>query len=232
MNEKEDEWIEERKKEADDLLRLFELESICPVTDPVWQNWRQYITNGCVLHVAAEKSPKLLARLLATDCGKTMLDFRHTGRLTPLYCAVAAENMESIKLLIRAGAHSKCKYILTEDCPVVKAYRIYEGHTAKYNLGGVMLGAHLTEEKRIAFWETHMIPATNNQYREYMTKCDKWGVKWVQRSNASNTITAVLLCLKKKVIQKKVQKDVVSYVLKPLLRGILEHEAWPKVLNK
>ena len=200
------------------LPSLLTMQSTSLLCDPKWMAWRNPETDDCIMHVAAEYSPVMLARLLKTGGGKALMDHTNHQNRTPLWTAVYANQTESVRLLMVAGAHAKC---LGVSCPLK-----YAVSTKRFEVGIALLSGRPTLEGRCAFLNSHAKEGfLSYSERNAMNDCMK--AINLRCARAYQAIGTALFVLQKKL--GKDQKDVYHFLVKPLLRHTWEHRRYEPV---
>lgn len=200
------------------LPSLLAMQSASLLHDSKWMAWRDPDTDDCIMHVAAEYSPVMLARLLKTGGGKALMDHTNNQSCTPLWRAVYTSQMESVRILMAAGAHANC---LRDRCPLLLALC-----TKEFEMGIALLGGRPTLEGRCAFLISHSKEGFLSRYeRRGMNDCIN--AINLRCACAYQAIGTALFVLQKKL--GKDQKDVYRFMVKPLLRQIWEHRRYERI---
>lgn len=187
------------------------------ISDKKWMAWREEETDNCVMHMAAAFFPDMLSRLLRTNGGRALMDHSNHIGYSPLYFAVGDKKVESIRLLVAAGAHSICNGLL---CPLESAFFVEVDSVDKYELGIALLSSAPTKGERIEFLGNHKKFAKKHMgMADYLNDCLK-----VINTRCARAYQAIGTALY--VLKRKIGRDVFQNLLKPLLRHLWEQKRY------
>lgn len=185
------------------------------VSDKKWMAWREE-SDQCVIHLAT-LFPDMLSRLLKTAGGKALMDHVDLYGQTPLYYAVESKRIESIRLLIEAGAHLVCN---GRQCPLYRAFFLEYEKLGKCELGIALLSSARSRRERIEFLDNHKKFANKHiLFADYLNDCLK-----TINTRCARAYQAIGTALY--VLKRKMGRDVFQHLLKPLLRHLWEQKRY------